>query len=113
MQSAQTQAQPQAAHALHHTAAALAGEEVPGEAVPEHSGARGVLIVAAAHRDAGEDLVSEPARQGQAAAGSGNREDQNGGVGTRCSGRPVGHGWLLPSEPDAPGISGGQVGVLS
>lgn len=111
MQSAQTQAEPQAAHSLHHTAAAVAGEEVPGEAIPEHRGAGRVLVIAASHRDTGENLVSKSSRQGQAAAGGGNREDQNGRIGARGAGCTVGHGRLLSSESDASGISGGQVGV--
>lgn len=111
MQPSQAQAEPETPHSLHHPAAALAGEEVPGEAVPEHCGAGRVLLIPPPDRDAGEDLVPEPTRQGQAPAGSGNRKDQDGGPGPRSAGCPVGHGRVLPPQPDAFGISGGPVGV--
>ena len=67
----EAQTQPQAPDALHHAAAQRAGEEVPGEAVLEHRRARRVLRPAQAHRDPGQDLVPEPARQDQAAPGVG------------------------------------------
>ena len=78
MQPAQAQAEPEAAHALHHAAADVAGEEVPREAVPVDRRARRVLQFAAPDGDAGEDLVPEPSRQSQAVAGGGNRENQDG-----------------------------------
>ncbi|XP_047484366.1 tropomyosin-1, isoforms 33/34-like [Penaeus chinensis] len=65
----EAQAQQQAAHALHHAAAAVAREEVPREAVPEHRRARRVLRLAQPDGDAGQDLVPEPPRQGQAPQG--------------------------------------------
>jgi hypothetical protein len=74
VQPAQAQAEPEAAHALHHAAADVAGEEVPREAVPVDRRACRVLQFAAPDGDAGQDLVPEPPRQGQAAAGGGNRE---------------------------------------
>jgi hypothetical protein len=74
VQPAQAQAEPETAHALHHAAADVAGEEVPREAVPVDRRARRVLQFAAPDGDAGEDLVPEPPRQGQATAGGGNRE---------------------------------------
>lgn len=110
VQPAEAQAQPEAPHPLHNTAAALAGEEVPGKAVPEHRRTGGVLLLAAADGDAGEDLVPEPKGQGQAPPGGRDREDQDGGAGPRSTWCPVGHGRVLSSEPDAPGISGGPVG---
>ena len=60
MHAAEAQTQPQAAHPLHHPAAELAREEVPGEAVPLHLRASRVLQPAQAHRDPGQDLVPEP-----------------------------------------------------
>ena len=71
MHTEEAQTQPQAAHALHHAAAQRAREEVPREAVPLHRGARRVQRAAEADGDPGEDLVPEPARQDQAAAGVG------------------------------------------
>ena len=56
---AQAQAQPQAAHPLHHAAVERVGEEVPREAVPLHCRARRILQPAQTHRDASQDLVSE------------------------------------------------------
>ena len=67
--AAEAQAQPEAAHPLHHAAALRPGEEVPGQAVPEHCRAGRVLGLAQAHRDAGQDLVPEQAGQVEAAAG--------------------------------------------
>jgi len=81
VQLAEAQTQPEAPHSLHHTAAALAGEEVPGEAVPEHRRAGRVLLVAQADGDAGEDLVPKPKGKGQAPPGGRDREDQDGGSG--------------------------------
>ena len=69
--AAEAQAQPEAPHPLHHAAALRPGEEVPGQAVPEHRGAGRVLRLAQAHRDAGQDLVPEPTGQVKAAAGVG------------------------------------------
>lgn len=40
VQPEEAQAEPEAAHSLHHPAAAEPGEEVPREAVPEHRRAR-------------------------------------------------------------------------
>ena len=78
MHTAQAQEQPEAAHALHHPAAAGARAQVQAEAVLVHSGARRVLLVAGPHRGPGEDLVPESARQGQAPAGGRAREVQAG-----------------------------------
>ncbi|KAK8374148.1 hypothetical protein O3P69_008774, partial [Scylla paramamosain] len=99
----EAQAQPQAPHALHHAAAAVAGEEVPGEAVPQHRRAGRVLRLAQPHRDAGQDLVPEQTRQGQAAQGGGDGAPHQatllalrgggggGGGGSGCCGRRRGH----------------------
>ncbi len=57
--AAKAQTQPEAAHPLHHPAAQLPREEVPGEAVPLYLGAGRILQPAQAHRDSGQDLVSE------------------------------------------------------
>lgn len=78
MPPAQAQDQPQAAHPVHHGAAAGAGAEVPPEAVLVHRRARRVLQLSEPDRDAGEDLVSEQTRQGQAAARSRAGETEAG-----------------------------------
>lgn len=98
MQPAETQTEPEASHTLHHPAAAITREEVSREAIPKHSGAGRVQFVTSVDRDAGQNLVPKPARQGEATAGSRAGEDQDGGPGpgTRC---PALHG-LLPSQPD-------------
>lgn len=64
-----TQDQPETPHSLHHVPAAGAGEEVQAEAVPVHRRAGRVLLLAHPHRDSGQDLVSEPPRESQEAAG--------------------------------------------
>ena len=56
---AQAQAQPQAAHALHHAAVDGAGKEVPRETVPVHRRARRVLRLALPHRNAGKTKTNE------------------------------------------------------
>lgn len=76
---AQAQDQPQAPHPVHHGAAAGAGAEVPPEAVPVNRRARRVFQLSESHRDAGEDLVPEQTRQGQAAARSRAGETEAGG----------------------------------
>ncbi|CAI9178395.1 unnamed protein product [Rangifer tarandus platyrhynchus] len=65
----ETKEQPQEADAFHHRAAAGAGAQVRSAAVPVHRGAHRVLHQPQSLRDAGQDLVSEPAGQGQATAG--------------------------------------------
>ncbi|VCW67700.1 unnamed protein product, partial [Gulo gulo] len=59
-----TQDQPQAADSLHHRAAAGAGAQVPPAAVPVRRRARRVFQPPEPLGDAGQDLVSEPPRQG-------------------------------------------------
>lgn len=85
MQSQEAQAESETADPVHDAAAAVAGEEVPGEAVPVDSGAGGVLQQSAPDRDAGEDLVPEPAGEGEAAAGGGDREAEDGRGGGRAA----------------------------
>lgn len=53
VQPEEAQTEPEAAHSLHHPAATEPGEEVSGEAVPEHRRARRVQQLAAPHRDPG------------------------------------------------------------
>lgn len=83
MQSAQTQAKPEAAHTLHHPTIALAWEEVPRETVSEHCRARWILVVATPHRDTGENLVSESSGEGETTARGWIGENKNGRTGSR------------------------------
>jgi hypothetical protein len=49
MYSKETQTEPEAADTFHNSAAAVSGEEVPGEAIPEHRRAGRVLFLATSH----------------------------------------------------------------
>lgn len=53
MQPAQAQAQQEAQDALHHPATLGPGEEIQGQAVPEHSRKGRVLELAASHWNTG------------------------------------------------------------
>ncbi|XP_076751036.1 homeobox protein Msx isoform X2 [Xylocopa sonorina] len=70
----EAQAESEAEDAVHHAAAALVGEKVPREAVPDHRGTGGILVVPSPHGDAGENLVPEQAGESEASSGGGNRE---------------------------------------
>jgi hypothetical protein len=54
MHSEETQTEPEATDPFHNSTAVVSGEEIPGEAIPEHRGAGGVLVLPAPHWDTGE-----------------------------------------------------------
>lgn len=78
MSPEKTQDQPEATHPVYHVTAAGIGAEVSAEAVPVDRGARRVLQLAKPDGDAGKNLVPEPAREGQEAAGGRAREAEDG-----------------------------------
>lgn len=69
MRPPQAQTQPETSNALHHPATPGPREEVPGQAVLEHSREGGVFEFAETDRDPGEDLVPEPKGQGEETSG--------------------------------------------
>ncbi|PSN42295.1 hypothetical protein C0J52_27368 [Blattella germanica] len=99
MQLKKAQTEPEATDAVHDATIAIPGEEVPGEAIPEHRGARRVLQFTSPHRDAGEDLVPEPTREGEAAARGRDREAQDG---RRSGGEAPALVWAGPPPPLLP-----------
>ena len=110
MHPSQTQEQPKTAHSFHHFTTPVPREEVPAEAVPVHRGACRVLRLAQSHGDAGQNLVSEPTSEGQAASRSRAREVEDGGpadssVHARTQ-LPVGVGGFLR-------VGGGHVATAS
>ena len=58
MHVAEAQAEPEAEDPVHDAAAELPGEEVQGEAVPQHLRAGGVQCGPQTHRDPGGDHVT-------------------------------------------------------
>lgn len=86
---AEAQEQPQAPDPLYHSPAAVPGAQVPPEAVPVDRGASGVLERAEPDGDPGQDLVSEPARQGQAPTRSRAGEAQAGRQARAARTRPA------------------------
>lgn len=94
MQPEETQAEQEAEDAFHHATIARAREEVHGKAIPERRGEGRILVLPSPHRDSGEDLVSKSSRQGEANAGSGDREVAD--VGGQAAPH---HSLRLPSGP--------------
>ncbi|KAG8230665.1 hypothetical protein J437_LFUL011303 [Ladona fulva] len=78
VQPEEAQAQPKAPNAVHHSAAAITREEVPGEAISVHSGKGRVLLIATPHRDPGQDLVPEQEGKSEETSGGGAGEAQDG-----------------------------------
>lgn len=82
-------------------AIALVGEKIPRKTIFEHSRTCWVFIIAAAHRNTSENLVSKSTRQSETLARGRNWENQNGCA--RSHGTRFGylheHG-LFSSQPD-------------
>ena len=78
MHTAQAQTEPEAAYAVHDGTTSGARAQVPAETVSVDRRTGGVCVVADAHGNADQDLVSEPTRQVETPARGGDRETENG-----------------------------------
>ena len=79
MPTTQAQDKPQAKNPIHHPATFSFGKEIPAKTVPVHSRTGRVLCLAKPNGNSGQNLVPEQESQGQATAGSGTGEVENGG----------------------------------